>query len=269
MMRSTFLLSLFLLSSVSLQQALAGDGEPFYAGDWSLTIGGAVAHGPEFEGAKGRKMLFEPIISLSRQGQTTRFSSRNDSAGFGLFESENVKAGIAGKLITGRRADDADDLKGLHDVEIGVEAGAFAEVYPTDYLRARAEVRQGIRSHDGQVVDLAVDAFADITPDVRISAGPRATWASKGYGKAYYGVNAAESAASGLDPYAPGSGWQSVGAGGAITWKATENVDTSLFAEYRRMVGVAADSSLVRQKGSEDQVTIGVSATYRFDFTLR
>lgn len=269
MMRSTFLLSFLLLSTVSLQQALAGDGEPFYAGDWSLTLGGSVAHGPEFDGAKGRKLLFEPIISLGRQGQTTRFSSRNDSAGFGLFETENVKAGIAGKLITGRRAEDSDDLKGLHDVEIGVEAGAFAEVYPTENIRARAEVRQGIRSHDGQVVDLAVDAFADITPDVRISAGPRATWASKGYGKVYYGVNAAESAASGLDPYTPGSGWQSVGAGGAITWKATENVDTSLFAEYRRMVGVAADSSLVRQKGSEDQVTIGVSATYRFDFSLR
>lgn len=269
MMRSTFLLSLLLMSSVSLQPALAGDGEHFYSGDWSLTIGGSVAHGPEFDGAKGRKFLFAPIISLGRQGKTTRFSSRNDSAGFGLFESDNVKAGIAGKLITGRKPDDADDLKGLHEVELGVEAGAFAEVYPTDNIRARAEVRQGIRSHDGQVVDLAVDAFADLTPEVRISAGPRATWASKGYGKAYYGVNAQEAAASGLDPYTPGSGWQSVGAGGAITWKATENVDTSLFAEYRRMVGVAADSSLVRQKGSEDQVTIGVSATYRFDFSLR
>ncbi len=267
MMRSRLLLASFLLTLVPLRASLAG--EHFYSGDWSLTLGGSVAHGPEFDGASGRKLLFSPIISLGRQGQATRFSSRNDSAGFSLLETDAFRAGIAGKLVTGRREEDSDDLKGLHEVDLGVEAGAFAELYPTDNIRARAELRQGIRSHDGQVVDLAVDAFADITPDIRISAGPRATWASKGYGKAYYGVDAAESAASGLDPYAPGSGWQSVGAGGAITWKATDTIDTSLFAEYRRMVGVAADSSLVRQKGSEDQVTIGLSATYRFDFSLR
>ncbi len=269
MSSSRFLFAAFVFSVSPLQASLAGDGSPFYAGDWSLTLGGSVAHGPEFDGASGRKLLFSPIISLGRQGQSSRFSSRNDSAGLALYDSGIVKAGIAGKLIIGRDEKLSDDLKGLHEVKLGAEAGGFLEVYPADMIRARAELRQGIRSHDGQVVDLAVDAYADLTPDIRVSAGPRATWASKGYGRAYYGVDSTESAASGLDPYAPASGWQSVGAGGAITWKATDTVDTSLFAEYRHMVGVAGDSSLVRQKGSENQLTVGISASYRFDFSLR
>jgi outer membrane protein len=87
-------------------------------------------------------------------------------------------------------------------------------------------------------------------------------------GKASYGVDTEESLASGLMRYNSSSGWQSVGIGGAVNWKATDKIDTSLFAEYKRIVGVAARSSLVRQKGSDNQLLVSVSATYRFDFTL-
>jgi MipA family protein len=34
------------------------------------------------------------------------------------------------------------------------------------------------------------------------------------------------------------------------------------------LLGPAADSSLVEERGSENQFKVGVSATYRFDFTL-
>jgi outer membrane scaffolding protein for murein synthesis (MipA/OmpV family) len=33
-------------------------------------------------------------------------------------------------------------------------------------------------------------------------------------------------------------------------------------------MGPAADSSIVRERGSRNQFTMGVSATYRFDFTM-
>ncbi|MFY8100214.1 MAG: MipA/OmpV family protein, partial [Allorhizobium sp.] len=38
----------------------------------------------------------------------------------------------------------------------------------------------------------------------------------------------------------------------------------SAFTEYKRLAGPAADSSLVRQKGSENQLLFGVSASYKF-----
>jgi MipA family protein len=92
--------------------------------------------------------------------------------------------------------------------------------------------------------------------------------ASSDYFDAYYGVSATESLASGLAPYTPEGGFRSVGVGAAIKWDVTDKVETSLFGEYSRLVGPAADSSLVRQRGDENQFTIGVSATYRFDFSL-
>jgi outer membrane scaffolding protein for murein synthesis (MipA/OmpV family) len=33
-------------------------------------------------------------------------------------------------------------------------------------------------------------------------------------------------------------------------------------------MGPAADSSLVKERGSPDQFTVGVSASYRFDFKM-
>ncbi len=102
---------------------------------------------------------------------------------------------------------------------------------------------------------------------MRVSGGPRVSFASSDFFEAYYGVSAQESALSGIGAYNPGGGLRSAGIGGAITWKTTENVTTSLFGEYQRLLGPAADSTIVRERGAADQFTGGGAATYRFDFS--
>lgn len=237
-------------------------------GDWKLIVGATGMVAPDFEGAKDLMFKVSPIISLGKAGPEARFTSRNDGISFSLYDNGSVRAGATGKIVFERDGDDADELKGLDPVRFGAEIGGFAEVYPTDWLRVRGEVRQGIRSHDGVVADVAVDAFLNVTDTVRVSGGPRISWASADYFEAYYGVNARESADSGLSEYDPGGGLKSIGVGGAYDWKATEKLTTSVFAEYSRLMGSAADSSLVEEKGSPNQFTIGVSAAYRFDFTM-
>lgn len=241
----------------------------FWSGDWYLTVGAAGFAQPRFEGSSNLMFSGAPMISLGRaDGKTARFSSRNDNPSFAFIDTERFRAGINGKLLFKRDGDTDDDLKGLKEVKMGGELGGFAEVYPTDWLRVRGEVRHGIRAHKGVVADISADAFVDVTPTIRVSAGPRASFATKEYFDAYYGVDADEAIASGLSQYSPGGGFKSAGVGGAITWKTTEKVTTSLFAEYSRLQGPAKDSSLVRERGSRDQFTVGASATYRFDFSL-
>ena len=243
-------------------------GDHWWSGDWYLTLGAKGFVAPKYEGAKDYMLSAAPVISLGRAGKSVRFSSLNDNASLGFIDTGVFRAGITGKLITGRDRGDSDDLKGLHDVDWGFELGGFAEFYPTDNIRGRVEVRRGIGAHDGVVADFAIDAFKDITPTVRVSAGPRATVASKDYFEEYYGVTASESVASGLAQYSPGGGLKSLGVGGQITWQTTDKITTSAYAEYSRLMGPAADSSLVRERGSANQATLGVQATYRFDFAL-
>ncbi|MDN5928136.1 MAG: MipA/OmpV family protein [Hyphomicrobiales bacterium] len=240
-----------------------------FTGDWSLTVGVSTYAEPEFEGASGSHFGAVPLVSFSRRGTAMRFSSRNDNISLGLVDTGDFRAGLTGKLIFPRDSSDYHALKGLHDVDFGGELGLFAEFYPLDWMRVRGEVRKGIVTHDAIVGDLAIDAFANLTPVLQISGGPRLSAATSDYFKTYYGVNAAESLASGLSPYSPGGGLKSAGFGGALTWKTTDKVTTSLFGEYEHLLGPAADSSIVKERGSPDQFLFGVSATYRFDFSLR
>ncbi|MGH6761922.1 MAG: MipA/OmpV family protein [Phyllobacterium sp.] len=243
-------------------------GRQPWSGNWYLKIGAVGMLAPKYEGAKDYMFKATPTISIGKAGDPVIFSSRNDSASFGFIDTGVFRAGIAGRLIWGRDADDSDDLKGLDDVKFGGELGGFADIYATDNIRIRGELRRGIRSHNGYVADIAVDAFKDVTPYMRLSGGPRITIASEDYMDTFFGVSASESRRSGLRQYSPKGGVKSVGAGGAITWKVTEKMDASVFAEYNRLVGEAADSSLVKQRGSANQISVGVSASYTFDFSM-
>lgn len=261
-------LALFAAGFTLFSASLATAGEHLWSGDWALTLGGSGFVGPRFEGSKKSSLQFSPIISLGKQGIGPRYVSRNDSPSLSLFDEGAFRAGIAGKLVMPRDPDDERALRGMREIKLGAEAGGFAEVYPTEFLRVRGEVRQGIRSHHGVVGDIAADAFVDVTPNIRVSGGPRVRLASADYFDHYYGVSAARAATGGPSEYNPSGGLHSLGVGGAVDWKPTENITASSFVEYRRLMGPAADSSLVRERGSENQLVIGISASYKFNFTL-
>lgn len=265
--RSFLLLSGTLLLSAGT--ASAADGQYFWSGDWYLKVGATGFLGPKYDGGSDRLFQAAPLISLGRAGSTVRFSSRNDNPAFAFVDKGAFRAGVVGKLILERDEDTSSKLEGLDPVRFGGELGGFAEVYPTDWLRIRAELRQGIRSHHGLIADVAADGFVDVSDNVRVSAGPRLSAATSDYFDAYYGVSSSEAAKSGYSKYTPSGGLNSVGAGAAITWQATEKLETSAFAEYKRLMGPAADSSIVKEGGSRNQFLVGLSALYRFDFTLQ
>lgn len=256
------------LSGVVVLSATPALADAWWSGDWYVKLGGSVFVAPRYQGDNDYLFSGKPMFSIGKGDETVRFTSRNDNASFSLYENEMVRLGAVGKILLPRDKDTSSDLKGLSEVEWGAELGGFAEVYPTDWMRIRAEVRRGIRSHDGIVADVAADAFTDVTDTIRLSAGPRVSFATEDYMDTYYGVTAKESKRSGLDKYSAEGGLQSAGLGAAINWKATEKIDTSLFAEYSRLLGPVADSSLVQERGEKNQFLIGVSATYRFDFKI-
>ena len=116
------------------------------SGGWSLTLGASGYFAPEYEGDDKMVFMAVPLVSLGRTDTITKFSSRNDNISLGLIDNGTVRAGIAGKILFGRDEDDSDDLIGLDPVRWGGELGLFAEVYPTDWLRLRGELRHGIRT---------------------------------------------------------------------------------------------------------------------------
>jgi MipA family protein len=239
---------------------------PPSAYDWTITVGVEGKVEPIFLGSKDFTVRPNPLFDIRRYGTPERFRAPRDGISVALFESSNFQIGPVGQIRIGRReSDDPAALHGLGNVPWAGEIGAFAEYWFMPWLRARAEVRQGVTGHHGLVADLTADAVVPVTRQLTLSAGPRATLVTAAANRPYFSIDDIQSAASGLPVYSAGGGLRSVGAGAQARYFWTPQIATHVFVEYDRLTGDAADSPLVTQRGSPNQLTIGFGVTRSFD----
>jgi MipA family protein len=152
----------------------------------------------------------------------------------------------------------------VDQVDFTFEPGLFANFLISDSFRLRAEARRGIGGHEGWVGDLGADAFFRPGPDTVISIGPRLRLADEDYMESYFGVTPAVALRSGLPVYQPEGGIKAAGAMFGITHQLSRSFGVYAYAGYDRLVGDAADSPIVRQFGSEDQFSGGLTLYYSF-----
>ena len=261
----------------------AGLVAPAYAqeanrSDVELSVGAATLVTPAFKGSDEYQLIAVPNISLNYKDRL--FASVQEGLGYNLVNQNGWRAGPLLRYAFERKedgsstfrvaGDKSDALRGLGDVDGTFEAGGFLE-YRYQEWSGKVELRQGINGHEGVIADVNANYTKNIAPALNISdrpvilsLGPRATFVSDDYNQAYYGVNAAQSAASGLSQYDAEGGLLSYGAGAATIIPITEKVSSTIFAGYDRLSGDAGDSPLVQERGSEDQATAGVSLSYKF-----
>ncbi len=131
----------------------------------------------------------------------------------------------------------------------GLQASASAEPQP---LHTVLLVR-GFR-HVGSI-NLSAEAgvFAERWPNIyaRVSSYAR---------QSHYSVNSAQCVRSGLPPAAI----RSLGAGSLLKYKWSESITTMAFFEYQRLWTAAAESPLIDDRGSPNQVTVGLGISYSF-----
>lgn len=238
---------------------------PVASSGWTITVGAEARYLPTYEGNDRYHVVPWATLNVRRAGTIRPFQSPRDGASFSLFNTAGVQFGATAKFKLSRRQGDDADLNGLGNVGFVFEPGLFAEYWPVQWLRTRAEVRHGIGGHHGVVGDLSADVVWAINPKLTLSGGPRVTFVSKDAISPYFGVTAAQSLASGLPVYNTSGGTKSYGAGAQIRYEWTPRWATHAFVEYDRLTGSTANSPLVSLRGDPDQVTVGVGATYAFD----
>lgn len=242
---------------------------PSPTGNWTVMVGIGGQYMPDFVGSKNGKFMPIPIFSIRRAGSIDQFRGPRDSASIALLDVGNFRAGPAFKYVAARKADKYAELTGLGDVKAAYELGGFVEYYPVDWLRLRGELRHGIGGHTGAVADVSADVIVPLIQRLTISAGPRFTWKSSKATAPYFGVDAAQALASGLPMYDAKSGAHSVGFGSQISYRINPQWEVHAYVEYEKLLGDAADSPLVKLRGSSNQTTVGLGASYSFDFRIR
>jgi len=245
------------------------------APDWIVTIGAEARAIPAWYGAPTDKFSFTgaPLFSIRNKGAPPDFFGPLDSFGFPIINLGQVKIGPAFRINWERKAGDYTQLYGLGNVNWALQAGIFADYWPVPWLRLRGEVRQGIGGETGVSSDLYLDAVVPVG-QWRFSAGPRLTLQTTAAISPYFSITPAQSAATvalvpvtglaPLPPYHAGGGLYDYGVGAQVEYFFNDQWAAHAFTEYQRLTNSAADSPLVTQRGSPNQLTFGIGATYAF-----
>lgn len=234
---------------------------------WVVTLGAYGVAEPEFLGSKDYTFSGRPIIDIHAAGAREWLTLPNDAFSLTLFQTGNFRAGAAGDYLNNRtHNDDPAAMRGLNDIDYTLELGAFAEYYPVPFLRTRVELLQGVTGADGFAANLMADYVYSPGPRWLFTVGPRLQIVDGQYQSAFFSVDAAERIPSGLPVYHAAGGINSAGADATARYSLTERFQIRAFGEWDRLLGDAADSPIVKERGSADQFEVGLGAAYKFNY---
>ena len=165
----------------------------------------------------------------------------------------NAKGGISAvEAILHHRAQIAEVGAGYDQrVRRRIESGA--QISAPDYVEILT-----------MVAEMATGVAVPLSETLSSSVEASASWADSTYMDSYFGVSRTQSAKSGHSRYAADSGFKDVGIALGLNYMISEAVGVSGLVQYTRLVGDAADSPIVEDKGSADQFFTGMFLTYRF-----
>lgn len=176
--------------------------------DWKVSVGPGMYVFPKFPGSSQIQVLPFPVQDISWKDRI--FSQGPDVLGVNALRGENYHVGMSVSFdFQSRSSSDDARLKGLPDVHYGPKLRLFAD-YTWWAFTGSTAIYQDIAG-TGQGLTAMADLFVSAPlGKLLVSAGPGVTWANATYTQTFFGVNAHESAASGLPQYSTSSGIRDV-----------------------------------------------------------
>ena len=241
--------SLLLAAGPALAQSF-----PAPADDVVVTLGGGLRAAPDWDGAKSWAVSPMPIVGLKFLRSPFTGQPTTDT-GFGIAPSFR---------FLGKRSFAASSpLARLPDVGDAFELGLTADYTDTSF-RAFVTVRQGMGGHHGQIAEIGADAILHPLDRLTVQGGPRVSFATADYMRAYWGVTPAVAAATGVAAYDPGGGWRGAGLGATATWKIDERWFVKGDASWTYLSDAFANSPIARAEGARNQFSVGLGVGWKF-----
>jgi outer membrane scaffolding protein for murein synthesis (MipA/OmpV family) len=228
---------------------------------WSLTLGAGFGYGSLYQGGAEREVFALPVIeasyynwSLGLDGLRYRFLNTDEfvvGAGVGYdFGREDKKDSVPARA------------RGIGDVDGGATASLFAEYKPHELIGLSADVTQSSGDAESLLVTVGAGSEFPLYGDsLSGNLGVSATWANESHMRSYYGVNARQSARTGLKRFNAESGIESVNVSAGVTYMITERWAYSINGGVDVLQGDAADSPII-----EDDVQPFIFNTISYTF---
>src|SRR5471032_177295 len=188
--------------------------------------------------------------------------STDDGLTWSALKSNGFSAGPFLNYLPGRTANGS--LQGFHDVpDIGV-VGGFVQYAPADFWRLFASLGQTVGGLEGIVGRLGGELGYPLGAGVIGSSELTAHFADAQQNQAFFGVSNHASRNSGIARYNASGGFQNVTLTQSFEFPLADNWSLLTSVSWIHLTGSAADSSLVKQEGHEDQGEAQVAIAYKF-----
>jgi len=213
-------------------------------GEWEVVVGGGALIEPEYEGSDEFEVTPIPFISAS-YGDWLKVDPRGAAAT--VYRTDAIRLdGLLG-YETGRDEDDSDRLRGLGDVDFGVNVGALAalDVGPVELF---VSGQKTIGGSDGFIAEAGAQAEYAVSQSLFLGFRGSATFADENHMQAYFGIDAVQAARSGYAQYEPDAGIKRVDVAATATLAFNENWFTRGEAGVGVLLGDAADSPIVQDE---------------------
>jgi outer membrane protein len=212
--------------------------------NWSLIVGAGAIYEPEYEGSDKLEVSPVPFVVFT-YGEWLEIDPR----GITITALEHDGFALAATIgyEGGRDQDDADRLNGLGDIDFAATVGAKAS-YNWNGFELYASVDQTIDGSESLIGTFGIEYQAPVTERLILGAGVEAIVANDKHMEAYFGVNAAQSARSGLSEYEAEAGLKRVNVSASAIYMLSENWLVRGEAGLGILAGDAADSPIVEEK---------------------
>ena len=186
-----------------------------------------------------------------------------------LIDSPNWSFGPAINYRLGRSDVDDKAVDKMRDIDGTVEVGAFGgwtwvgQDDPRHRFSVGTEVLYDVGGeHDGYLISGSVRYFKPVLRSLTLTIGTSLTYGSGDYMDTYFGVNAGNVGSSGLSAFKADSGLRDIRVPLMAIFSFSENWHLSGGVIYTRLLNDAADSPVVDDRGSKDQLFAGLGIAY-------
>ncbi|MDB5531693.1 MAG: hypothetical protein JWO28_8 [Hyphomicrobiales bacterium] len=225
-----------------------------------LAVGVGLIMAPAFTGAEGQKISVAPYLN----------GSYKDVVDFDVLDGIRVNAVHAGDFSIGPAAryrygrssnDAAEALHGLGSIDDSLEMGGFIGFDNGLYSAEILALQDATGENSGFLVEGRASVGIPLGSG-GLEIGPFIRYAGRTYMQTYYGVDAAQAAASGRSAYSPSAGFDLAGLQLNAMFPLGGRFSVRGFMEYDRLLGDATGSPFIERNGAQDQFSVGVFLVY-------
>lgn len=156
----------------------------------------------------------------------------------------------------------SDELRGMGEIKGSAIVVPGLEYKVTDWLHLQLQAEVPVSERDnGEAVHFGISSPFYTSPKNEVALALTGSWGSDKYMQTYYGVNAAQSAASGFARHDVGAGIYAWSMNLDWTHKLTSRWSVLASAGVTQLTGDAGDSPIVQRKTSP---TGSLKVTYSF-----